>query len=135
MEMSLKENISNPQDIEVFAAGFLKILHLFVLVWNVIVLVWGPLQGQAQVETLYFRIAVAGQGRPRTLTRCRLFALPLPYLDRPSFDEGLNLGRTTSTAYLNLYCILPALCNGRPLPGYLPDHSGAYGLSRTYKRF
>ena len=68
MEMSPKENMSNPQDIEFFAVGFLKILHLFVLVWNVIVLVWGPLKRQAQVETLYFRIVVAGQGRPRTLT-------------------------------------------------------------------
>ena len=34
----------------------------------------------------------------------------------------------TSTAYLNLYCILPALCNERPLPGYLPDYLGDYGL-------
>ena len=68
MEMSSTEKMSNPQDIEVFNVSLLKILHLFVLVWNVIVLVWGPLQGQAQVEILYFRIAVAGQGRSRTLT-------------------------------------------------------------------
>ena len=32
MEMSSKEKMSNPQDIEVFTVGLLKILHLFVLV-------------------------------------------------------------------------------------------------------